>query len=93
MGARMTPVERRAADPAFAAFVDDIREVFGEGINATIKKGVAGIPGCFYYSGPAGEVGTPSLPIAAGKAISVADMVLESINPMKAENADRNHRR
>jgi hypothetical protein len=85
---------KRAADPAFAAFVDDLRNVFGaEGINATIKKGVAGIPGCFYYKGPAGEIGTPSLPIAAGKSISVADMVLESINPMKAENADRNHRR
>jgi hypothetical protein len=69
----------RHADPAFAAFVDDLRDVFGaEGINATMKKGVAGIPGCFYYNGPAGEVGTPSLPIAAGKEISVADMVLGS---------------
>jgi hypothetical protein len=85
----MTRAERRAADQAFAAFIDDLRDVFGEGINATIKKGVAGIPGCFYYNGPAGEIGTPSLPIAAGKAISVADMVLESINPLSQPAANR----
>lgn len=74
----------RAADPATAAFIDALRAEFGaDAITAQIKDGMAGIPGRFHYKGPAGEVGTPSLP--ARHEISSADMVLESINPFRKD--------
>jgi hypothetical protein len=70
----------READPEVAAFIDDLRTYFGaEGINANMKKGGAGIPGFFYYKGPAGEFGTPMPPDNPAKVISACDMVIESL--------------
>jgi hypothetical protein len=72
----------RDADPATAAFIDALREAFGaEGINANLRKGMAGIPGFFYYKGPAGEFGTPMPPSRVE--FTVDQLVLESINPMR----------
>lgn len=76
----------RAEMPKTAAFIDDMRAVFGrEGIDAQIRKGMAGIPGAFYASENGREVGTKGQ--SAGKEISAAQMVLESINPPKKERA------
>jgi hypothetical protein len=82
----------RDAMPTTATFIDDLRAAFGaDGINANIKKGIAGLPGFFYSCENGQQVGTQAT--TRGTEISVADMVLESINPMKAEHANRNHRR
>ena len=82
----------RDAMPTATIIIDEFRAAFGaDGINANIKKGIAGLPGFFYARENGQQVGTPAT--TRGTEISVADMVLESINPMKAENANRNHRR
>jgi hypothetical protein len=83
----------RDIDPDFAAFMDGLRAAFGaSGINASVKKGMAGLPGHFHYKGTAGEYGTKALP--ARNEISVADMQLVPFNPANKEpHADRNHRR
>lgn len=67
----------RAADPDFAAFIDGLRAEFGaDAINQAMKDGIAGIPGRFHYTGPAGEIGTPFRASHPAKTISAADMAL-----------------
>ena len=80
-------MSKREVMPETAAFVDAFRDVFGaEGINASIKKGMAGLPGFFYAKENGHEVGTPAPP--ARIEISAADMQLGPFNPpnRKAEN-------
>jgi hypothetical protein len=78
--------------PQTAAWIDDLRAAFGAaGINAQIKKGMAGLPGFFYASENGHEVGTKATPPRCE--VSVGDMVLESIQREKDERANRNHRR
>lgn len=80
----------RAEMPETAAFIDALREAFGaEGINANIKKGMAGVPGYFHAKEAGHEVGTPMPP--AGREVSGAQMVI--IPPQKDAHADRNPRR
>ena len=75
----------READPATAAFIDTLRAEFGAAeITARIKEGMSGIPGRFYYKGPAGEVGTPAPP--ARIEISAADMQLGPFNIKREAN-------
>lgn len=79
-------VNLRAEMPKTAAFIDDMRAVFGrQGIDAQIRKGMSGLPGHFYASENGHEVGAASTPPAPGKEISAAQMVLESINPKRKE--------
>jgi hypothetical protein len=84
------PANLRAEMPTTAALIDALRDAFGaEGINANIKKGMAGVPGYFHAAENGREVGTPAAD--TGTAISLADMVIEK--PPKDEDANRNHRR
>lgn len=49
----------RESMPTIAAFVDELREVFGaETINRSIKAGMAGQPGKFWATEGGMEVGT-----------------------------------
>lgn len=50
----------RQAMPITAAFIDDLRAVFGaDEINTAIKKGHAGLPGHFHATEAGHEAGTP----------------------------------
>lgn len=52
----------RVAMPKVAAFIDDMRAAFGaEGINASIKGGMSGVP-TFYAKENGYEVGTAPTP-------------------------------
>lgn len=74
------PANLRAEMPETAAFIDALRAEFGaDGINAQIKKGMAGLPGFFYASENGREAGTKAA--APRCEISVAQMVLETIKP------------
>ena len=65
--------------PHTAAWIDDLRAAFGaDAINATIRLGMQGNPGCFYASENGHQVGTPSPPPAAHKTISAEHLVLGS---------------
>lgn len=69
----------RANYPDHAAFIDSMRESFGaDGINASIRAGMQGIPGKFCLRDLSGNIiaGTPSAPARAE--ISGADIVLGS---------------
>jgi hypothetical protein len=81
----------RAEMPAAAALIDAMRAEFGaDGINANIRKGMAGLPGYFYASENGREVGTKAPPAPAGKEISGADMVIGPFNqPEKEKHAAR----
>ena len=82
----------RAEMPETAAFIDAMRAEFGaDGINANIKKGLAGLPGFFYASENGHAAGTRARP--ARIEISAADMELAPTNPPnQARHANRNHR-
>jgi hypothetical protein len=68
----------READPVVASFIDSLRECFGaEGINQRQREGRGGIPGRFYYKGPAGEFGTPAPP--ARHEFTADQLVLEAV--------------
>jgi hypothetical protein len=79
--------------PETAAFIDAMRAAFGkEGIDASIRKGMAGLPGFFHANEAGHEAGTPALP--ARIEISGTDMVIGPFNPANKEpHADRNPRR
>lgn len=67
----------RVAMPKVAAFIDDMRAAFGaEGINASIKGGMSGVP-TFYARENGQEVGT-KLDLSRMKCVSGADLVLGS---------------
>jgi hypothetical protein len=89
------PANMREEMPTTAAFIDDFREAFGaDAINASIKKGMSGLPGFFYASENGHQVGTKALPDNPAKVVSVGDMVLESLFPNnQKDHANRNHRR
>ena len=72
----------RVAMPKVAAFIDDMRAAFGaEGINASIKGGMAGVP-TFYARENGHEIGTP-LDLAGRRVVRGEDMVV--IRPKKEE--------
>lgn len=72
------PKNLRTAMPLVTAWIDDLRDAFGdEDINAAIKAGISGLPG-FHASEAGHRVGTP--PVERGREISVDRLVLESIN-------------
>lgn len=83
----------RAAMPATTELIDACREAFGaDAINASIRKGLAGIPGYFHAVENGREVGTEAAPET--NSISATDMVLGPFIPTQTEShADRNHRR
>lgn len=61
----------RTAMPETAALIDALREAFGaEGINASIRKGMQGVPGWFYVCEGGHEVGTPKTNIHAIRSIA-----------------------
>lgn len=72
----------RVAMPKVAAFIDDMRAAFGaEGINASIKGGMSGVP-TFYARENGQEIGTP-LDLAGRRVVRGEDMVV--IRPKKEE--------
>lgn len=53
-------VSLREQMPVVSAFIDDLRAAFGaEGINASIRRGMAGQSGAFWAREGGLEVGTP----------------------------------
>ena len=80
----------RDAMPNTAELIDALRESFGAAtINASIRKGMAGIPGYFHATENGHEVGTPAL--FCPNTVCLTDMVLESIDPLTRDpNAHRN---
>lgn len=79
----------RTEMPITADFIDALRDAFGkEGIDASIRKGMAGVPGFFHASEAGRSVGTQDI---ERRGVSAAQMVIEQ--PKKDEDADRNRRR
>lgn len=57
------PRRLRDAMPSAAAFVDAAREAFGAAeVNAAIRAGMRGEPGCFHAVENGREIGTPFAP-------------------------------
>lgn len=89
------PRNLRAEMPWVASKIDELRDAFGaDGINALIKGGMQGVP-TFYARENGHEVGTPY--VLRGREISVAQMVIESIQfeslkGAKDENRNTRHR-
>lgn len=80
------PASLREQMPETAAFVDLMREAFGaEQINASIRKGMAGLPGHFHASENGVEAGTPFQD--RGGWVSVAEMDITPIAPAKKGRA------
>lgn len=76
--------------PVTAAFIDEMREVFGaEGINQSIKGGMAGVP-TFHAAENGQQVGT-KLDLAGRHVVNGRDLMIDP--PPKVKNEDRNHRR
>jgi fumarylacetoacetate (FAA) hydrolase len=71
---------------SMAMFLNYWEDMYPLALNAEarIKEGMSGIPGRFYYKGPAGEVGTPAPP--ARIEISAADMQLGPFNIKREAN-------
>lgn len=80
----------RADYPGHAAFIDSMREAFGkEGIDASIRAGMHGIPGKFCLRDLAGKViaGTPAAPARAE--FTLDEIVIESQTRGITKNATR----
>lgn len=76
----------RTEMPATAAFIDALRAEFGkEGIDASIRKGMQGIPGYFHARENGRNVGTPAAPVAPEKIISADRMVIIKENEMETK--------
>jgi hypothetical protein len=70
------PANLREEMPTVTAWIDDLRAAFGaDGINAQIKKGMAGLPGFFHARENGHDVGTPMPADNPAKVVSVATMV------------------
>lgn len=84
------PRSLRETMPLVTAFIDDLREIFGkDDINATIKAGMAGVPG-FWARENGNEVGTRYH--ERGTEISAAQMVIIPPEKKEPSHADRNPR-
>ena len=56
----MTKPNMRELMPQTAAFIDELREVFGaDSIDPSIRRGMAGVPGVFHAVENGHEIGTP----------------------------------
>lgn len=65
----------RQSMPAVAAWIDDLRAAFGTAeIDGQIRRGIAGEP-VFHAQEGGHSVGTRAIP--RGRAVSLADMVIE----------------
>lgn len=73
----------RQAMPGVAAFIDSLREAFGDDqINPSIKAGMDGQP-TFHAKENGHSVGTP-LPYDANKAVSLTDVCIGPLNRASA---------
>ena len=94
MNAPAKPLRANLRDemPTTAAIIDDLRVAFGaEGINQSIKNGIAGVP-TFYARENGREIGTP-LDMTGFTVVSGAEMVINPISQEDIARANRNHRR
>lgn len=79
----------RAEMPTVAAWIDELREVFGaEQINRSIKAGINGQP-TFYASENGHQVGTAAHH-APERTISLSDIDTKPFNATAAHSASRN---
>lgn len=82
----------RVAMPKVAAFIDDMRAAFGaEGINASIKGGMSGVP-TFYARENGHEIGTP-LDLTGCVIVRGDEMIINPLSQEDIERANRNRRR
>lgn len=75
----------RQAMPQTAAWIDELRDAFGaDAINASIRKGMAGLPGHFHAEENGRQAGTEF--ISFGIEVSAAQMVIQKTEEEPHEN-------